>query len=343
VSTVATDADTHPLLTILDCPDCRAGHGLVPQTLRESHYLACEVCEFWYPIVDEVVLLLGADRNEHGLRRKIGPPTPLRLERRPTQRVDVKALIYSFYIRLHEFATRFAMENEPLVVDVGCSTGSTTSWLRPDQTYIGFDISFTSLRFARRVSGQFFVQADATRLPIKNGSAPFLISREVLEHLPDPLRAIQELSRVAARAAVVVPTLDFPFLYDPINWILIRRGQRAKFGVYGYGHERLYDVAGWRRLLEEGGMCVVAEHPIGTGMFLNAFDVVWHSLYSWREFDGLPRHGAPIQLARSSFRLWEALHRLDGPLLPTPSLSRAFEVFPRPGMLTSERTVSKRV
>src|SRR5450432_1594361 len=166
-------SDPHVLLSILDCPACRAQKGLVPQEFAERSYLACELCSFWYPIVDEVIVLLTPERNPRGLRRPVQAAVPLRLERRPARFVDLKALIYSFYGRMHEFGSEFRLDDESLVVDVGCSTGSLAALLRPDQTYVGFDLFFKSLRFARRASGQFFVQADAERLPIKSHSVPF--------------------------------------------------------------------------------------------------------------------------------------------------------------------------
>ena len=265
----------------------------MPQELGGDSYLACELCSFWYPIIDEVVVLLPPERNPKGLRQPLREATPLRLDRLPARFVDFKALVYSFYARMHEFGSVFHVEEEPLVIDVGCSTGSLAAVLRPSQIYIGFDLFFESLRFARRASGQFFVQADAECLPIKSQSVPFFTSREVLEHLDHPTAGVKELCRIGRRGVIVVPTLDFPFLYDPLNWFLTRRGRRAKFGIYGYGHQNLYDVAGWRQLVQDGGFEVERERAIGTGLWLNAFDVVWHSLYSWREFDSLPGGGHP--------------------------------------------------
>jgi uncharacterized protein YbaR (Trm112 family) len=314
------------LLSILDCPDCRAEGGLVPQARGGAQYLACPRCEFWYPIEDEVPVLLVPARNPHGLRAPLEPVVPFPLQRRPARSVDFKALVYSYYARLHEFGSAFAVDREPVVVDIGCSTGSLACWLRPEQIYLGFDLSLPSLRFARKASGQFFVQADAERLPIKTGSVPFFTSREMLEHLGDPLAGASELRRIGQRGVIVVPTLDFPALYDPINWLLIRRGRRAKFGIFGYGHQELHDIAGWRSLLERGGLTIEGERPIGTGLWLNAFDVVWHSLYSWRDFDDLPRRGAPLGLARASFALRRTQHRIDRPLLPRRGASQAFAV-----------------
>jgi hypothetical protein len=133
---------------------------------------------------------------------------------------------------------------------------------------------------------------------------------------------------VARRSVVCVPTLDFPFLYDPLNWLLNRRGRRAKFGAYGYGHRELHDIAGWRRLLEGAGLYVRSECPIGTGLVLNGMDVLWHSLYSWRDFDDLPRRGVPLSLLRPVATLSSLAHRFDTRLMPRAAISHAFQVEP---------------
>jgi SAM-dependent methyltransferase len=316
------------LLSILDCPDCRSGQGLVPQREASGEYLACASCQFLFPIIDEVIVLLPAANNPRGRRGEIGRQQPLSLERAAPRAVDMKALTYSFYARMDEFGRAFDVKAEPVVVDVGCSTGSFACWLASEQTYIGFDLSFESLRFARRASGQFFVQADAHRLPIKANAVPFAVSREILEHLDDSLAAARELCRVARRGAVVVPTLDFPFLYDPLNWVLKRRGKRMNFGAYGYGHKKLHDIAGWRGLLEQAGLRICRERPIGTGLVLNATDVVWHSLYSWRDFDNLPRRASPLTLLAPLAAFTRAAHRLDSRLMPRAAISHAFAIEP---------------
>jgi SAM-dependent methyltransferase len=188
--------------------------------------------------------------------------------------------------------------------------------LGAEQVYVGFDISLRSLVFARRATGRFYVQADAECLPVKSRSVPFFVSREVLEHLSDPRAGVRELARVGRSGVVQMPTLDFPFLYDPVNYLLIRAGSRAKFGIYGYDHHQLFNRAGWRDLLVNGGFHVEREAPIGTGLAVNGACIAIHSLFSWREFDSLPRRGVASRVARRLFPMYERLHRLDRLLYP---------------------------
>ena len=270
-------------------------------------------------------MLLPPERIETGFRRPLGPRVTPTLLTGSKRTLDMKAMVYSYYVRMSELRDQFGVAGQPLVVDVGASTGSFCAALTDEQSYFGLDISLRSLAFARRATGQLFAQADAQRLPIKQGSVPFFVSREVLEHLDDPFAGARELRRIGQRGVVETPNLDFPFLYDPLNYVLIRRGKRAKFGIYGYDHHELFDVAGWRALLQRAGFQVGREAPIGTGLALNGSDVFWHALLSWREFDSLPRNGIPARLAQPFFKLYAAAHRLDKPLYPH-ACSQAYEV-----------------
>ncbi len=313
------------VLEILDCPTCRREQGLVVQEHEGAQYLACPLCEFWYPMQDEVLVLLPSDRVEGGLRRPLGPAVQCKLRIRERLSLDMKSVVYSYFARMHELSEQFSLHGQELLVDVGCSTGSLACATTPDQTYFGLDISIRSLVFARRATGQFFAQADAERLPLKTGSVPFFVSREVFEHLTDPAAGARELRRVGKRGVVQIPNLDFPFLYDPLNYVLTRVGKRAKFGIYGYDHHEILDVAGWRALLEKASFRVEREVPIGTGLALNGSDIFWHSLLSWREFDSLPRNGVSPQLASKLFKVYELAHALDRRLYPYGS-SQAYAV-----------------
>jgi uncharacterized protein YbaR (Trm112 family) len=304
------------VLQILDCPTCRREQGLVVQEHAGAQYLACPVCEFWYPIRDDVLVLLPSERVEGGLRRPLAAPVPCRMEVAEPRSLDMKSVVYSYFARMHELSERFSLHEQPLLVDVGCSTGSLSCALASGQTYFGLDISIRSLVFARRATGQFFAQADAERLPLKTRSVAFFVSREVLEHLNDPAAGARELRRIGRRGVIETPNLDFPFLYDPLNYVLTRVGKRAKFGIYGYDHHELLDVAGWRTLLEAASFRIEREAPIGTGLAVNGSDIFWHALSSWREFDSLPRNGVSPWLASKFFRVYERAHAIDRHLYP---------------------------
>jgi SAM-dependent methyltransferase len=99
-----------------------------------------------------------------------------------------------------------------VLMDLGCSTGYLLEDLReahPQAALIGVDLIAAGLVKAHAsVPDARLVQADACRLPVGEASLDGAVSLNLLEHLPDDVRALVELRRVlrpGARAVLVVP------------------------------------------------------------------------------------------------------------------------------------------
>jgi len=107
------------------------------------------------------------------------------------------------------------------------------------------------------------VQGDATALPFADASFDHIVCSEVLEHIPDDAQAVRELARVlkpGGTLVVTVPAADFPFGWDPPNWVLRRfgrslRGERPWSGIW-YGHLRLYTRESLTALAADPGLDV---------------------------------------------------------------------------------------
>ncbi len=142
----------------------------------------------------------------------------------------------------------------PVLADVGCSSGYLLEDLRaahPDATLIGVDLVASGLRKAHAlVPHARLLQADACALPLREESVDAALSANLLEHVPDDVRALAELRRVlrpGACAVVVVPS--GPRLYDYYDRFL--------------GHERRYgrgELAGKARAV---GLEVLADTHLG--------------------------------------------------------------------------------
>jgi SAM-dependent methyltransferase len=111
------------------------------------------------------------------------------------------------------------LDETATIVEVGCSTGYMLEDLRA--TYIaarlvGFDLIASGVHKAHAALPDCLVaQADACKLPLADGLADAVISLNLLEHVPDDVRALSEIKRVlrpGAAAVLVVPT--GPGLYD---------------------------------------------------------------------------------------------------------------------------------
>jgi SAM-dependent methyltransferase len=89
------------------------------------------------------------------------------------------------------------------VLDAGCGTGLTLSWIRRYTTRapVGLDRAIEALRFCRAAGHRELLQADATALPFGNAQFNLALSLDVIQHLPRPAgttAALAELARVLA-------------------------------------------------------------------------------------------------------------------------------------------------
>ena len=85
------------------------------------------------------------------------------------------------------------------VMDLGCGRGDSVDLFRrhrPDVEWIGVDIAESQEVQQRRRSDATFVTYDGERVPFPNGSFDLVYSRQVLEHVPDPLGHLREIVRV---------------------------------------------------------------------------------------------------------------------------------------------------
>ncbi len=94
-----------------------------------------------------------------------------------------------------------------VVLDPGCGTGWQAAGLRraaPAVTVVGVDLSAGMLGKARAAGAGPLVQADATRLPLADGSVDLVVTRGVLHHLPDVVGALADWRRVLRPGGAVV-------------------------------------------------------------------------------------------------------------------------------------------
>ncbi len=149
----------------------------------------------------------------------------------------------------------------------------------------GLDRDGWALQFARTLGdeSQFALYlGDARHLPYGDACFDKVLLSEVLEHLDDDLGALQEARRVLrpqGTLVVTVPYRDYPFLYDPINYVCervvghaIRRGRLS--GAW-MGHRRLYGIGGIRRLTEVAGFTIEECHLLTPWCFPFTHNLVY--------------------------------------------------------------------
>lgn len=104
-----------------------------------------------------------------------------------------------------------------VVADLGCGSGAMLCevlGMRPNWTGYGLDISETAINYARRLAAHKEVAERAQfqtgclmNLPFARRSLDVVIASEVVEHLPQPERVFEELSRVLAPGGLLLVTV----------------------------------------------------------------------------------------------------------------------------------------
>jgi len=142
------------------------------------------------------------------------------------------------------------------VLDVGCGRGFYEYLITqayPDYSISAIDLNEEYLKIAKdQFSGPAttYTRANATKLPYKDKSFHFVLSSELLEHIPEDTKVISEMYRVlkkGGKAVITVPNHNYPFWWDPINWVLERvTGKHVPAHIWWLAgiwadHVRLYD------------------------------------------------------------------------------------------------------
>ena len=112
-----------------------------------------------------------------------------------------------------------------LVLDAGCGEGFVTDYLArqdPDLRLTGVDLSEDAIAYAKEHFGDraTFRTGSIYKLPFSDNSFDVIVCSEVLEHLDEPVRAIEEMKRVA-RSHVLITVPREPYF----NWLNVI-GQR---------------------------------------------------------------------------------------------------------------------
>jgi SAM-dependent methyltransferase len=120
-----------------------------------------------------------------------------------------------------------AFGEEGRLLDVGCGTGSLAHAMAarwPGRNVIGVDVAAPYVAFARsqhRLDNLTFEEADAGKLPYADASFAGATAQLVLNFVPDPAAALNEMKRVTVRGGRLVAAVwDFRggLVYQRIFW-----------------------------------------------------------------------------------------------------------------------------
>jgi len=114
------------------------------------------------------------------------------------------------------------------VLENGCGVGEYLARIRPQaQLAVGIDVEFPRLLDAAQ-KNQNLICAAGENLPFKNGTFDMVLSNEVIEHVQDDRRTIEEsvaVLKTGGRLILFCPNRGYPFETHGVYW----RG-RYRFG-----------------------------------------------------------------------------------------------------------------
>ena len=139
-----------------------------------------------------------------------------------------------------------------LVLDAGCGDGRFLKNLREGTYGVELDIERENIKEAKKRKGlknRFFVIGDLQYLPFKIETFNFIFCRDVLEHVKSGEKAIDELTFVLKKKAVILISttnlLNPALLLDTLLPNKVSTKVIKKFGGYEY-YERTFRFFPWK-------------------------------------------------------------------------------------------------
>jgi ubiquinone/menaquinone biosynthesis C-methylase UbiE len=147
--------------------------------------------------------MLGPDRYARSMPADIDVPTGNTYDKYASTNPVERRLMEGFFTAL---ATSLPSTSPSSILEVGVGEGEVAGRVRrrfPTARFVGVDLRDEELAAhwrGQHLAGAF---ADITCLPFRDGVFDLVLAIEVLEHVPDPAAAIEELSRVATGTLVL--------------------------------------------------------------------------------------------------------------------------------------------
>ncbi len=196
------------------------------------------------------------------------------------------------FLKLIDYLNQENHNSKMRILDVGCGEGFYLMSLcaLTDHEIVGieYDEELVSktlhwIRTSEVKNLPQVIKGDATNLNFEDNSFDFVICSEVLEHIDDDIKAANEIYRIlkpGGRAFVTVPNLNYPLIWDPLNWFRknLNLGHFSSTntwfgGVWSYDHKRLYLPEQIKQVLHNAGfsvkdICVLTHYGVPFNVLL---------------------------------------------------------------------------
>jgi len=106
-------------------------------------------------------------------------------------------------------------KNKNLILDAGCGTGAGMIYLSKFGKVYGVDLSPIAVRFCRKRGIKNVKVGSVLRLPYKDNTFDLICLMDVIEHIKDDKKVIEEMHRVLKPGGLLLMTLPaLPFIYS---------------------------------------------------------------------------------------------------------------------------------
>lgn len=144
------------------------------------------------------------------------------------------------------------------------------------------DINENDIAYAKKLNAGLtkveYKVEDAVSLSFNNQQFDLIVSVDVIEHVGQPEKMVEEMSRVlkpGGFAFITYPQINFPWLYDPINKVLSTFTEfKIPIGAYAYGHKYLIDGEELSNWLEKYDLIILEEKKLG-GYLVSLIELYW--------------------------------------------------------------------
>lgn len=125
------------------------------------------------------------------------------------------------------------------ILNVGCGTGGTVPVLEKFGQVDNVDISAEAVKYMLGKGFERVFQTDATRLPFKSKNYDLIVAFDVLEHIKEDSRAIDEWKRVLKpKGKIILSVPAYPWLWSKHDEVMhhFRRYSRKDLSVLAKKH-----------------------------------------------------------------------------------------------------------
>jgi len=156
--------------------------------------------------------------------------------------------------RLKAIHTLIPQGSQLHLLDAGCGEGHLIERLHqtyPDYHYFGLDITEIALEKAkRRCPYAKIIRNDLTSLPFENNFFDVVVCTEVLEHIEDYKRVLQEFSRVLKPGGSFIITFPNENLWSAARLVLGRRPIKVPDHIHKFSPNIIKDTIFYMKFVQ---------------------------------------------------------------------------------------------